>query len=430
MRKSVIFCVLVIFCRIAYGQEDRQIMGKEEMEEFAEVINDLVLADRYEEAVKLYEANKDYVNPKKLSNGDRGWWRETAKELDEKLTIYNRSKERIQQAETSYNAFEYRKSWDLVKDMACDSTNTYKEYIETLRVVRDSLKSKQGIIEELDANFQDYVARFRQKRYDGLFVLLKREHLLGYVAEENVGIMGEILDTLNAQINKDPIGLVMSGRLKDRELIKSVCENDVSKLLYIMKTDVIHYYNMLFDTEAQIDRYRKSDEYQKKLAELEKIKSEAMKRIYCQEEDVEMGEYDKENGCFHVLIGSNKGVNLTYFNYASAAPQKAIGKRFEKVVHEGLEVNSVTDSTEAKAYTNGDKFVRHYMIVRMGEEMARKYENRRCRILICFVPAGAKEYIFTATEFYKAKNMYDVFQVKETFPYSTKCRVILFGEDD
>jgi len=427
--KLITLSIMAFAICSAFAQEERTLMNKDEMDVFAEQINELVLANRYEEALFIYDANRQYVNPKLLCRQDRGWWKETSADLDERLATFRRNRELIQEAEETYDAHEYRRCYDILQTMNCDSTNVYRESLAMFIALRDSMDNHRVMLQHIESHVDEYIADFKAKRYDKLFEMLQDDYVLGYVPTDKLPEMREVVGTLNTMLTQEPEKIVMSDIVLSRKQLLSACHTDLSKLLYALQLDVIHYYSMLFDTEQQIANYKKSDEYAAKLAELEKAKEKALHTLYAHTQKANTGPYNSADSCFYVLIGSNNGVNLTYFNFATADPPRAFGERFQKVVHEALPIKTTTDKTLADKYRNGNHFVQHFLAIPMSAETARHYENMDCRIVICFIPAGMREYSFEGAELQTANGAYDIFNAHETLPYSTRCRLMLYTND-
>ena len=63
--------------------------------------------------------------------------------------------------------------------------------------------------------------------------------------------------------------------------------------------------------------------------------------------------------------------------------------------------------------------------MQIPKSIAASYEDTKCKLVVCFVPAGVKTYKVEGAS-YDGRGHYDIFYANKEYPYTTKCRVFLF----
>lgn len=234
------------------------------------------------------------------------------------------------------------------------------------------------------------------------------------------------ITALKKRVNEtDPINAFFKQGTFTLEQIKEDCSEVDECLLSILSLDVNSYYHKSFSTELQADMYRESAEYKQNYKELQRLKNQALKTVFYSIMDVNTNKYSLEHGCFFIEIGSNKG---TQSLFPGMKPKVNHSNEINGVVHESLTIASFTNAWVKAGYRNGDKFYEYCIKLPVSKSTAAKLENKKCKLVVCFVPAGVKTYKCMGAD-YDGRGSYDIFYANKTCPYSVKCHLFLFSQN-
>ena len=223
--------------------------------------------------------------------------------------------------------------------------------------------------------------------------------------KEAIGEKIAALQTVLAET--DPVKAIMGGGAVTLSQIKGDCSIVDDDFVAMLKMDVGGYYHKRLVTDLQVQMYKESDEYKEQYKELQELRRTALNSVYYSTMSVNSGAYSLKDGAFNLKVGGNMA------HLELLTPLNLIGE----VVHESLPINSVDR-------LGSNTVLDYYLKIPVSKEVAVNYENRKCELVFCFIPAGVK--IFNCTGFsFGAGKMTG----KKEYPYSTKCRVFLFTKD-
>lgn len=247
---------------------------------------------------------------------------------------------------------------------------------------------------------------------------LQKQKILDYASKS--------IPLLNKRYKEtDPVNVVFKGGKMSLDQIKDDCSPMDQKLRSILALDVMSYYNKRFSTVLQASVFKESSEYKELYSDLQKKRGQVQNTVYYSIMNVNTGPYDLDEGCFYLRIGSNKGTQSLFPGMSATVHHS---NQVDGVVHESLPVFPFTNRLIAAAYRNGSMYYDYYVKVPVPKSVAINMEKIDCDLVICFLPAGVKTYRCMGADF-DGRGTYDIFYADKEYPFSRKCRMMLFSRD-